>query len=56
MTCPKCNSTESRVVDSRPVPNGVRRRRECERCGQRFTTHEHLRTLVGRRDRETAAA
>ena len=35
MKCPKCNSTHSRVVDSRHAEdaNAIRRRRECENCG-----------------------
>ena len=43
MKCPKCNSTHSRVVDSRHADeaNAIRRRRECENCGTRFTTFEH---------------
>ena len=43
MKCPKCGAEYSRlrVVDSRPsVYYGVRRRRECEVCGTRFTTCE----------------
>ncbi len=42
MRCPNCASPDTRVVDSRPVENGgaLRRRRGCERCGERFTTHE----------------
>ena len=44
MKCPKCNSTHSRVVDSRHAEdaNAIRRRRECENCGTRFTTFEHI--------------
>jgi transcriptional repressor NrdR len=41
MRCPYCGS-ESRVVDSRPLPDGIRRRRECSSCDRRFTTHERL--------------
>ena len=43
MKCPKCNSTHSRVVDSRHADeaNAIRRR-ECENCGTRFTTFEHI--------------
>lgn len=41
MDCPYCSS-ESRVIDSRPIPDGVRRRRECKVCAKRFTTHERL--------------
>ena len=41
MECPYCSS-ESRVIDSRPIPDGVRRRRVCKVCEKRFTTHERL--------------
>ncbi len=42
MRCPKCGCEESKVVDSRPSENNdaIRRRRECIRCGTRFTTYE----------------
>lgn len=42
MKCPDCGSTTSRVVDSRPSDDGaaIRRRRECQSCGFRFTTYE----------------
>lgn len=42
MRCPKCNCEESKVIDSRPSENreAIRRRRECIRCGTRFTTYE----------------
>ena len=42
MRCPKCGCDESKVVDSRPSENNdaIRRRRECIRCGCRFTTYE----------------
>ena len=44
MKCIYCNGTESRVVDSRPTDDGnaIRRRRECEKCGRRFTTYERI--------------
>ena len=42
MRCPFCQHRESRVVDSRTSGEGIRRRRECEHCGRRFTTHEHV--------------
>ena len=46
MKCIFCNCTDSRVVDSRPTEDGaIRRRRECERCGRRFTTYEKIETL-----------
>lgn len=42
MRCPKCGCEESKVVDSRPSESNdaIRRRRECVRCGMRFTTYE----------------
>ena len=40
MRCPECGDEESKVIDSRPTENKVRRRRECIRCGYRFTTYE----------------
>jgi transcriptional repressor NrdR len=42
MRCPSCHSPKNRVVDSRLAEPGdaVRRRRECEQCGTRFTTYE----------------
>lgn len=44
MRCPSCAHLESRVTDSRTQANGdsIRRRRECEKCGERFTTYERL--------------
>lgn len=44
MKCPNCYKNGSRVVDSRPADNGhaIRRRRECEQCGYRFTTFERV--------------
>ncbi|WP_314065464.1 transcriptional regulator NrdR [uncultured Vagococcus sp.] len=44
MQCPKCQYNGSRVVDSRPADDGraIRRRRECESCGFRFTTFERI--------------
>lgn len=42
MRCPDCQHDESRVVDSRAVADAIRRRRACERCGARFTTHERV--------------
>jgi len=58
MRCPFCGSAESRVVDTREVGDGIRRRRECQECAQRFTTYEHIakvNLLVIKRDgrRET---
>lgn len=47
MKCPVCGYAESKVVDSRPVPdaNSIRRRRECLECGKRFTTFEVIETM-----------
>lgn len=44
MKCPRCAHNGSRVVDSRPSDDGatIRRRRECENCGYRFTTYERV--------------
>lgn len=53
MKCPYCGHTESRVVDTREVGDGIRRRRECQSCGQRFTTYEQVarvNLLVIKRD------
>jgi len=42
MRCPHCSSIEDKVIESRTLANGeaIRRRRECERCGFRFTSYE----------------
>ena len=42
MTCPFCGFKQDRVIDSRESKEGdvIRRRRECEGCGRRFTTYE----------------
>lgn len=44
MKCPKCSNMDSKVVDSRMIEEGgvIRRRRECERCGHRYTTFERI--------------
>ncbi len=44
MKCAYCGCTQSRVVDSRQSEDGtaIRRRRECENCGRRFTTYERI--------------
>src|SRR4030042_1605740 len=44
MKCPYCGSDTDKVVDSRSAKNGesIRRRRECQKCGQRFTTYEYI--------------
>lgn len=40
LVCPKCSSIRHHVIDSRPSGDALRRRRECKRCGERFTTLE----------------
>jgi len=53
MPCPFCGSEESRVIDTRQVGDAIRRRRECQRCHQRFTTYERvakMSILVVKRD------
>ena len=42
MNCPYCDFHDSKVIDSREVNDGIRRRRECLNCGSRFTTYERL--------------
>ncbi|MSU59028.1 MAG: transcriptional repressor NrdR [Pedosphaera sp.] len=44
MRCPKCGDQEDKVVDSRGSREGatIRRRRECIKCGHRFTTYEEI--------------
>ena len=48
MRCPFCSFGESKVIDSRPTEenNSIRRRRECLKCGQRFTTYEKLESIA----------
>ena len=42
MDCPYCSYHDSRVIDSREINDGIRRRRQCLKCGSRFTTYERL--------------
>jgi len=42
VNCPFCDYHDSRVVDSRDVNDGIRRRRECLKCEERFTTYERF--------------
>lgn len=63
MRCQYCGYLDSRVIDSRPTEEGssIRRRRECLRCGRRFTTYEKIETspvMVVKKDmrRETFSA
>ena len=47
MKCPFCSFEESKVIDSRPTDEGerIRRRRECMKCGKRFTTYEVIESV-----------
>ena len=47
MKCPFCNASDTKVIDSRPADDNssIRRRRQCEQCGKRFTTYEKLETM-----------
>ncbi len=44
MKCPSCNNSDTKVLDTRISKDGraIRRRRECNDCQQRFTTHERI--------------
>jgi transcriptional repressor NrdR len=42
LNCPFCGYNDSRVIDSRDVNDGIRRRRQCLQCDLRFTTYERL--------------
>lgn len=60
MKCPYCAHDESKVIDSRPTDEGekIRRRRECLKCGKRFTTYEVIESvpiLVVKRDKSREA-
>lgn len=48
MNCPFCKNPESKVIDSRELQEGemIRRRRECEKCGERFTTYERIEEIL----------
>ena len=55
MKCPKCHTDDDKVLDSRSARDGaaIRRRRECLKCGFRFTTYEEIdrdEILVVKRD------
>ncbi len=47
MKCPFCGYDNTRVVDSRPVDenSSIRRRRQCDECGKRFTTYEKIEII-----------
>jgi len=48
MKCPFCGKIDSQVLESRTVEEGgsIRRRRECSKCGKRFTTFEKVKGSV----------
>jgi transcriptional repressor NrdR len=50
MHCPFCSHEDTKVIDSRLAGEGmqVRRRRECEKCGERFTTFEGAELVLPR--------
>lgn len=53
MKCPYCGFDDSKVIDSRPAEDRIRRRRECCKCGKRFTTFEaveHAPIVVVKKD------
>lgn len=53
MKCPSCGFDDSKVIDSRPTENRIRRRRECLKCKERFTTYEEIENtplMVTKRD------
>ena len=46
MKCPFCGNDNTKVIDSRPTDDSsIRRRRQCESCGKRFTTYEKVETM-----------
>lgn len=47
MKCPYCNEENTRVIDSRPIEesNSIKRRRQCDKCGKRFTTFEKIEMI-----------
>ena len=48
MHCPYCSYSDTKVIDSRLISEGLqtRRRRECPECGERFTTFESAELLM----------
>ncbi len=48
MKCPFCDTSDTKVIDSRPTEDGhaIRRRRECPSCGKRFTTYEKAEEMM----------
>lgn len=48
MRCPFCENEDTKVIDSRHTEDGhaIRRRRECDACGKRFTTYEKVEQMM----------
>ncbi len=46
MRCPFCGFSDSKVTNSREADSGIRRRRECRKCGVRFTTYERVQSTA----------
>lgn len=48
MKCPFCENQDTKVIDSRHTEDGhaIRRRRECDTCGKRFTTYEKVEEMI----------
>ncbi len=60
MKCPFCGDDNTRVIDSRPAEDNssIRRRRQCDVCGKRFTTYEKVETvpiMIVKKDRTREA-
>lgn len=52
MDCPGCKYSDTRVLESRPDSNdGIRRRRQCIKCGLRFSTEEHVKDPKKKKDK-----
>ena len=47
MKCPFCGEEDTKVIDSRPADDNssIRRRRQCDKCGKRFTTYEIIESV-----------
>ena len=60
MKCPFCGKDNTKVIDSRPTDDSaIRRRRQCDACGKRFTTYEKIeknRRFGSETDREKLTA
>lgn len=61
MNCPNCKSNQTFIVDSRACGNSTRRRRECEGCGERWSTleisvEEHLKLVASNKQMQSTLA